>query len=207
MAIKSDIPQIHALRERVENKFGKTLYVHADFVELMTVIEMELRQHISETTLERVWSYSTRGYDNVSVRTLNVLAKYACNVNWDNFCEMLRKENKIESEVFNTEMIFSKDLNIGDRIRFGWLPDRICEARYLGDDKFVAEHCENSTIKEGDTFVCSQFVLGKELQMNKFCQQTNVGTSLHGVSSCGKDIKSKVYIVGREHGLTTLVKI
>ena len=189
MTIKSDIPQIYTLRERVENKFGKKLKVHSDFVELTSLIEMELRQHISETTLERVWNYSTRAYDSVSVRTLNVLSQFASNMNWDSFCEMLRKENKIESEVFNAEIIMTKDLNVGDIVRFGWLPDRICEARYLGDDKFVAEHCENSTIKAGDTFVCSQFILGKELQMNDFCQQTSVG---------------KIYVVGREHGLTML---
>lgn len=187
MTIKSDIPQIYALRERVEKKLGKKLNVHSDFVELTSLIEMELRQYISETTLKRVWNYSTRAYDSVSLRTLNVLSQFASKMNWDSFCEMLRKEKKIESEVFNAEIITTKDLNVGDIVRFGWLPDRICEARYLGDDKFVAEHCENSTIKDGDTFSCSQFILGKELQMNL--------------------PDSKIYIVGREHGLTTLSKI
>ena len=190
MTIKSDIPQIYALRERVENKFGKKLKVHSDFVELTSLIEMELRQHISETTLERVWNYSTRGYDSVSVRTLNVLSQFVSNMNWDSFCEMLRKENKIESEVFNAEIIMTKNLNIGDIVRFGWLPDRICEARYLGDNKFVAEHCENSTIKAGDTFVCSQFILGKELQMK--------------LSAVGNQQSGSIYVVGREHGLTML---
>ncbi len=184
MTIKSDIPQIYALRERVEEKLGKKLNVHSDFVELTSFIEMELRQHISETTLERVWNYSTRAYDNVSLRTLNVLSQYASKMTWDSFCEMLRKEKKIESEVFNAEIIKTKDLNVGDIVRFGWLPDRICEARYLGDDRFIAEHCENSTIKDGDTFSCSQFILGKELQMNL--------------------PDSNIYIVGREHGLTIL---
>ena len=42
---------------------------------------------------------------------------------WDSFCEMLRKEKKIESEVFNAEIITTKDLNVGDIVRFGWLPD------------------------------------------------------------------------------------
>ncbi len=123
MTIKSDIPQIYALRERVEEKLGKKLKVHSDFVELTSLIEMELRQHISETTLERVWNYSTRAYDSVSVRTLNVLSQYASKMNWDSFCEMLRKEKKIESEVFKAEIITTKDLNVGDIVRFSWLPD------------------------------------------------------------------------------------
>ena len=186
MTIKSDIPQICALRERIENKLGKTLNTHSDFIELTSLIELELRQHISESTLERVWNYSTRGYDTVSLRTLNVLSNYAIGSNWNAFCDLLMKENKIESEVFNLEVISTQDLNIGDKVRIGWLPNRICVVRYLGENNFVAEHCENSTMKEGDTFVCHQFILGKELVMSDFRQE------------------SKIYIVGKEHGITTL---
>lgn len=69
MSIKSNIPQIALLRQCVEERFGKPLTVHADFVELVSQIEILLRQHISESTLERVWGYSTRGYDTVSLRT------------------------------------------------------------------------------------------------------------------------------------------
>ena len=100
------------------------------------------------------------------------------------------KENKIESEVFNLEVISTQDLNIGDKVRIGWLPNRICIVRYLGENNFVAEHCENSTMKEGDTFVCHQFILGKELVMSDFRQNPNDS--------------GKVYIVGKEHGITTL---
>ena len=190
MTIKSDIPQIAALRERVEKKMGKSLNTHSDFIELTSLIELELRQHISESTLERVWNYSTRGYDGVSLRTLNVLCNFAMECNWNAFCDLLIKENNIESEVFNLEVISTQDLNIGDKVRIGWLPNRICVVRYLGDNNFVAEHCENSTMKEGDTFVCHQFILGKELVMSDFRQSPND--------------PGKVYIVGKEHGITTL---
>ena len=190
MTIKSDIPQICALRERIENKLGKTLNTHSDFIELTSLIELELRQHISESTLERVWNYSTRGYATVSLRTLNVLSNYAIGSNWNAFCDLLMKENKIESEVFNLEVISTQDLNIGDKVRIGWLPNRICVVRYLGENNFIADQCENSTMKEGDTFVCHQFILGKELVMSDFRQSPNDS--------------GKVYIVGKEHGITTL---
>ena len=186
MTIKSDIPQICALRERVEKKIGKPLNTHSDFVELTSLIELELRQHISESTLERVWNYSTRGYDNVSLRTLNVLSNFATENNWNSFCDLLNKENNIESQVFNLEVIATEDLCVGDRIRIGWLPNRLCIIRYLGENRFIAEECENSTMKKGDTFVCHQFILGKELVMSDFRQE------------------SKIYIVGKEHGITTL---
>ena len=190
MTIKSDIPQICALRERIENKLGKPLTTHSDFIELTSLIELELRQHISESTLERVWNYSTRGYDTVSLRTLNVLSNYAIGQNWSSFCDLLKKENKIESEVFNLEVISTQDLNIGDKVRIGWMPNRICIVSYLGDNRFIAEQCENSTMKEDDTFVCHQFILGKELVMSDFRQNPNDS--------------GKVYIVGKEHGITTL---
>ena len=130
MTIKSDIPQICALRERIEKKIGKTLNTHSDFIELTSLIELELRQHISESTLERVWNYSTRGYDNVSLRTLNVLSNFAIGKNWNSFCDLLKKENKIESEVFNLEVISTEDLKVGDKITIG------AQTRYVGGIKY-----------------------------------------------------------------------
>ena len=45
-------------------------------------------------------------------------------------------------------------------------------------------------MKEGNTFVCHQFILGKELVMSDFRQNPNDS--------------GKIYIVGKEHGITTL---
>ena len=192
MSIKSNIPQIALLRQCVEERFGKPLTVHADFVELVSQIEILLRQHISESTLERVWGYSTRGYDTVSLRTLDVLAQYATGRYWDDFCRLLHAESKCESELFDVEHISSSDLSVGDRLQIGWLPDRLCEVRYLGDNRFVAEHCENSKMQPGDTFTCPQFTLGKELTM----------TNLHQAGA--PENRLKMYSVGSKNGLTTL---
>lgn len=188
MAVKSNIPQIAALRHRVEERFGKPLMVHADFLALVAVIEMEQRQHISETTLERVWGYSTRGYDTVSLRTLDVLSQYGAGCLWAKFCEELEAE--CESELFNVEKVVSSELAIGDRVRIGWLPNRVCEVRYLGDNRFVAERCENSKMREGDTFSCLQFSLGEEATLSDFCRCDSVS--------------SQTYIIGKKHGLTIL---
>ena len=193
MSINSNIPQIAELRSRVEDRFGKRLSVHSDFVSLVAVIEMELRQHISESTLERVWGYSTRGYDTVSLRTLDVLSRYANGCDWRSFCELLAQEGVCESEFFDDEIINSSELEIGDRLRIGWFPDRLCELSYLGENCFVAEMCENSKLQVGDTFSCSQFVLGKPLIMSDLRQ--------------GNSARSQTYVVGRKNGLTILKKL
>lgn len=192
MSIQRDIPQILALRERVESSFGKKLSVYADFLALVAVIEMEQRQHISESTLERVWGYSTRGYNTVSLRTLDVLSRYAEGCDWQEFCEKLASEGGCESELFNTEHISSNDLSVGDRLQIGWLPDRLCEVRYLGDNRFIAEHCENSKMQAGDTFSCLQFALGEEVVL----------TDLHQAGT--PENRLKMYSVGSKNGLTTL---
>lgn len=191
MAIKSNIPQIAALRHRVEERFGKPLMVHADFLALVAVIEMEQRQHISETTLERAWGYSTRGYDTVSLRTLDVLSQYGAGCLWTKFCEELEAE--CESGLFNVERVISTELTIGDRVRIGWLPNRVCEVRYLGDNRFVAEHCENSKMHEGATFSCLQFSLGREVLLCDFSQSSTSSP--------------QSYIIGQKHGLTILAVI
>ena len=191
MAIKSNIPQIVALRNCVEERFGKPILVHADFLLLVAAIESEQRQHISESTLERVWGYSTRGYDTVSLRTLDVLSMYGAGCLWVKFCENLELE--CESTFFNVESILASNLAIGDTLRIGWLPDRICEVRYLGDNRFIAEHCENSKMQEGDNFSCLQFSLGKEAVLSDFRQSASS--------------QSQTYIIGKRHGLTTLVLI
>ncbi len=192
MSIQRDIPQIIVLRERVESRFGKKLSVHADFLALVAVIEMEQRQHISESTLERVWGYSTRGYNTVSLRTLDVLSRYAEGCDWQEFCEKLASEGGCESELFNVEHIHTRHLAVGDRLQIGWLPDRLCTVRYLGENRFVAEECHNSKMQKGDTFSCLQFALGKEVVL----------TDLHQAGT--PENRLKMYSVGSKNGLTTL---
>ena len=193
MVIKRNIPQISALRQHVEQRFGKKLAVHADFQALTAAIGAALRLHISETTLERVWGYSTRGYDTVSLHTLNVLAAYAEGCGWEDFCKVLQEGTNCESDYFNTEHIDSRELTEGGRLRIGWLPNRICEIRYLGENRFLAERCENSKLQAGDTFSCLQFTLGHPLTMTDLCRDNA--------------LLGPTYVVGQKNGITTLVKI
>ncbi len=192
MNIRSDIPQISALRSSVEERFGRSLSTHSDFVALVAVIENELHQHISESTLERVWNYSTRGYATVSLHTLNLLASYSEGCNWREFCKHLSDNSKCESALFDIESISTSDLEVGSRIRIGWLPDRVCVVRYMGNNRFIAEETLNATMQPGDSFSLLQFSLGKELTMVDFRR-------------LGEENKmGRSYVVGMKNGITTL---
>jgi hypothetical protein len=192
MSIQANIPQIAALRREVEGKFGYPLHTHADFVLLTESIEDALHEHISPTTLERVWGYSTRHYDTVSRRTLDVLARYIGADGWDDYVGRLRCTAGRESEEFTNDILNVSSLAVGTRLLIGWQPDRLCEIRYLGDYRFVVERVENSALRVGDSFSCLQFQLGKELYMDCFQRAGDPSE------------ENARYAVGQSHGLTTL---
>ena len=189
MNIKSDIPQIYVLRQQVEHKAGFPLDTHGDFLTLSAKIEACLREHMSESTLERIWGYSTRHYDTVSSRSLNVLSRFIGFHGWEEFCNSLSSGNP-GTELFDGDSIDVAELESGARIRVGWAPDRTCIIRYLGDFRFIAEFTENSTMQPGDTFCCRQFQKNRVAHLDHFCK---AGTE-----------KRFTYIIGKNTGITTL---
>lgn len=191
MAVDSSLPQIAALRKKIENVLGRTLITHNDFVELASLIKETSRKHISETTLERVWNYSTRGYENISLYTLNVLSEFAGFSNWQKFCEELKRESFSDSDMFDDPVICSKDLHPDTKIKIGWMPDRVCFIKYLGNNRFIAEECYNSTMKEGDIFSCLEFRINNPVTMTDF-------------HSADGRIKGGTYVAGILEGITLL---
>lgn len=196
MSIQIAIPEVTALKNLVEQKSGLALKTHNHFLNLVYLIEKALGEHMSETTLERVWQYSTRVHTSVSVRTLDVLCQYIGFNNWEAFCDYLKHEAKIESEMFQTNILSTESLQPGDRLRIGWQPNRVCIIRYLGNYRFVAESTENTSLQPGDSFACLQFQLHRELFMDYFRRKTDA-----------TDTPNVRYAVGQEHGLTILEKL
>lgn len=194
MNFKTNLPEIATLRSRVKEKAQLALDTHFHFVQLVAELENELHEHMSETTLERVWGYSTRGYDTVSRRTLDVLSRYLGSKNWDDFCQLLRDEAARESQLFTTKALIAQSLPIGTRLLIGWQPNRICEIRYLGNNRFEAIRTENSSIQPGDRFSCLLFEKGRELYMDLF-QRANED---------GEPNPEARYVVGQNNGLSTL---
>lgn len=189
MNIKTDTLHIGLLRKVVEQAIDFPLSTHGDFLRLSAGIEFTLREHISESTLERVWGYSTRHYDTVSIRTLNVLARFVGYHSWEEFCTTTEKARS-ESELFADQAICSADLNIGDRLRIGWHPNRVCIIRYIGNNNFIADETINSAMQSGDTFSCIQIQKGRPLHLDNF-------------RKAGSAEKLR-YVVGINTGLTLL---
>lgn len=194
MAIDSKIPEITILKESIAKTFGHPLHVHSDFEQLREDIFSKLKEHVSESTLERIWGYSTRGSENVSRRILDVLCAYIGAGNWDNFVQSLKEKDGSESDFFDSELIKSADLQPGARLRIGWPPDRICIIRYTGHNRYVAEETLNAKLTPGDTFSCIQFQLHSPVYLSDL---RDADGSLKGAS----------YGIGLRHGLTTLQQL
>jgi hypothetical protein len=190
MSVSVNIPEIHALRERVEQVFGQPLATHNAFLALVDAIDTALREHLSESTLERLWKYSTRGADAVSMRTLDVLARYAGTDSWKQFCQSVKDSSPVESEEFCGESIITTRLQPGTRLRLGWLPDRLIGVVYLGQNRFVVEESLNSSLQPGDSFECLQIQVGRPLYLDRFRR-------------AGSTAEAR-YVAGERNGLTSV---
>ena len=192
MAVKTNTPQIALLKKRVEECFGASVETRSDFARLATEIEATVREHISENTLRRLWGRIS-GYDTVFTRTLDVICRYIGYNHWNHFVECVAAEHLLESDVVTgVKAIKVEDLSPGDRVRIGWLPDRMCIIEYVGGRAFRAISTENSTLQVGDTFECSLFLKGYPLFVDNL---------FHGGEHCQR------YSIGLNNGLTTLERL
>lgn len=196
MGIKSNIPLVSVLKNKVEATAGFGMSIHSDFIELMLMIEESLHEHISETTLERLWGYSTRSSNTISLRTLDVLSRYVGFKSWSEFRRSVGQDSFDESEFLSGKVIETENLIKGCRICIKWLPDRICEMRYLGNGRFVAEKTVNTSVKPGDSFICHRIQVGRPLYMDDFKKSTGKKPDFKESRLC--------YVAGKVSGILSV---
>ena len=192
MAIKSDSIEIVALKNAVEERFGRSIETRTDFSLLASDIELVTRDHLADNTLRRLWGRIS-GYDTVFVRTLDVLSRYIDYKSFSDFCNSLHESEHRESKIVTEGLtIKTEELTPGERIRIGWLPNRLCTVEYIGGRMFKAIECKNSTLQEDDTFECSIMIKGYPLFVDNL---------VHGGEHCAR------YSIGINNGLTILEKL
>ena len=191
MSISVNRPEVAALRKRVEAAFGRPPETHNGFIALVDTIDASLHEHLSESTLERLWGYSSRGTEAISLRTLDVLSRYVGADGWSDFCTQLKATSGIESEEFGGDSVVSYGLTPGTCLRLGWMPDRIVTVEYLGERRFVVRESVNSSLQPGDSFECLQLQKGRPLFLDRFRRAHS-------------DDETR-YVAGERNGLTMIV--
>ena len=163
-------PEIAELKHRIETNLKRKMKTPTDFIFLSGAVFERTRETMSPTTLKRLWGYLD-GADQTRNSTLEILSQFLGFSSWDQFVEEIGKDNG--SDKVLSPHIDVKELNVGDKVKVSWRPDRRCTFRYLGDQQFEVEAAENSKLKVGNTFYCSLFILGEPLYLAQLVQGKN----------------------------------
>jgi len=154
-----NIPEINLLLNRIEKKYGRDLRTPSDFESLSAVMEYSTGDHISASTLKRLWGYIHIA-TSPRVATLNILAKYAGYQNFRDFCTNLENTEGFDSDFFSGQCVVASDLQVGEKVTMAWDPDRVIELEYLGNGEFKVIASLNSKLRVGDVFEQDSFILG-----------------------------------------------
>lgn len=179
---------MNALLSEVESKYGRRIATSTDFEALSVVIEHEINEMISASTLKRLWGYVT---SNPSPRasTLDILSRYVGKRDFREFRTSLKITAKKESGSFSGRYISASELEPGQNLVIGWNPNRLVTLRYLGDFRFRAVSAANAQLRVGDEFEATNFSLGYPLYIPLIYRGTEALPS---------------YIAGSVNGLTVL---
>lgn len=188
--IGKEIPELTFLLKSVEKVYGRRVATTTDFESLSVVIEHEIGELLSASTLKRLWGYvGDRRVPRAD--TLDILSKYCGKKDFKEFCAWLAEESGVDSQFFTARYVSVSDLAVGDRLTLGWAPDRLVRVQYLGSGRFRVKTSEKSKLKVGDEFEAEGFMLGCPLYMMAIYRNRQT---------------LPAYVAGRVHGLSVLEK-
>lgn len=186
--MSKQIPELNYLLSEVEKRYGRRVSTSTDFEALSVVIEHEINEMLSASTLKRMWGYvSSNPVPRIS--TLDILSRYVGHRDFLVFCENIRKNPAFESCFFSSKCVTSSELNPGSTVNLGWNPDRLVELKYLGENRYRVSGSRNSQLKEGDEFEVITFMLGYPLYISRILRKGEYTPS---------------YIAGSNDGLTLI---
>jgi hypothetical protein len=186
-------PEVQELRLRIETKLGESLR-RTVYKRLSLAIYDSTKINISESTLQRIWGYVSSS-EKVNEETLDILSKYVGYDSWQSFKKEVMDSDENDSNILNQDhSVSTSELQIGDILQLGWQPNRYCEIRYCGENKFEVTHSENAKLQVGDTFKCGLFIKGELLSLDEVRQSVNPHTP-------------RIMIIAKKSGLTMLNKL
>lgn len=156
------IPELNYLLHKVEHKYGRRLSTSTDFEALSVVIDREIGELVSASTLKRLWGYvSLKPTPRQS--TLDILARFLGERSFQGFCKQLKDSPEYQSTFFSSKVVPSSCLKPGQTLEIGWNPDRLVCLKYIGNEEFYVNESCNSQLNKGDRFYVTAFMLGYPL--------------------------------------------
>lgn len=174
------------LCEAVEREAGKAVRTPLDFEWLAEKIEARIKDHISSSTLMRMWGYRQEVVTRQT--TLDMLARYLGYADYVTFCNWApASSDEPQSDEVIARHLHTADLLVGQRVELTWKPDRRCVIELTENGCFVVVEVEHTKLSVGDTFMCDIFIEGEPLYINSLIHE---GRS------------PMVYVVGKKNGIS-----
>lgn len=174
------------IKKLLENKLGKDIRYSSDIEHLSFDIEKETNQRIGVNTIKRLLGL-IEGVKEPRLYTLDTIARYLNHKNWDELLESLDQSGN--SSFSSIEEIDIQILNVGDKIRFTYSPDRIVTVEYISNNRFTVIDGLNSKLLPDDRIEVNHFVLNYPLII------TNV---------IRNDVSMGKFTAGKISGITSL---
>lgn len=185
--MNKNAPEILTLRQDIEREANRHIRTPYDFQWLADAIRERLHEHISPTTLKRLWGYID-GAETTRHSTLCLLTQFLGYADWEAYLSSLADRSDVESDTFVGEGIRSSELQPGQLIEVTWLPDRHCIFRYEGAVTYTVIEAHNAKLHAGDRFETACFLIGRPLYADRLIRGSEPPTS---------------YVAGKRNGILT----
>lgn len=187
-AITRDMPELAYLLDEVEQKYGRRIATTTDFESLSVVIEHQIGEMLSSSTLKRLWGYVSLN-PTPRIATLDILSRYIGHKNFKAFCESLKESKAFVSTFFTSKYQTVSELTPGVIVTIGWAPNRVVNLNYLGEFQFEVLSSENSQLLPGDRFEFSEIIVGYPLYISRILRNGEYTPS---------------YVAGRQRGISLM---
>ena len=153
------------LLNAIEAEVGGKMQTPKDFEQLAEKVEKRTKEHLSESTLMRLWGYRP----GVTTRqsTLDILSRFLGYADYVTFCQWCAENKELQSDEVLARHLYTEELKVGAQLVLTWYPDRRCVVRLLGDGVFTIVEAVNTKLSAGDTFRCDLFIEGEPLYMSQ----------------------------------------
>lgn len=183
-AIQKNMPELAYLLDEVEQRYGRRIATTTDFESLSVVIEHQIGEMLSASTLKRLWGYVSLN-PTPRVATLDILSRYVGYKNFKSFCEGLKESKAFVSTFFTAKYQTVAELVPGVIVTIGWAPNRLVQMSYLGEFKFEVVLSENSQLLPGDRFELSEIIVGYPLYISRILRDGEYTPSYVAGRQCG----------------------
>ena len=172
------------LLEAIEKEVGKKLLTPKDFEWLAVKVEARTKEHLSESTLMRLWGY--RPSVGTRQTTIDILSRYLGYADYVTFCQWGASNKEVQSDEVVARHLYTAEMKPGARVVLTWYPDRRCQVKLQEDGTFSVVETMNTKLSVGDRFRCDLFIEGEPLYMSQLVHE-------------GKS--PMVYVIGKVNGI------